>query len=251
MNNEFGDDDDALNEFSFLGNDRLMIVCDDLKLYSIEDMSQAPQLLMCILLPVGIDFVRPIHDSRPRMQAQQTMWISDPTRRLLSIATYVPSLVFVISTKTFFDPDLLERKAAAIPWKDWGPSNTRVFWYRRRCEFCVSDNRVLEPFSVSHAGEYRLRMMDFSPLAVIRRQDLGRVVQEPSTIVLASGAESITSSLPYVEVVSDRKFSEDDIEDIDVDRDRIYLFKRVSSYHFSSTSENTEFIQDQYEVIHI
>src|SRR6267154_5441573 len=237
MNNEF----EELSEFSFLGNDRLVIVCDDLKLYSIEDMSQAPQLLMCLLLPVGIDFVRPIHDSRPRMQAQQTMWISDPTHRLLSIVTYIPSLVFVISTKTFFDPDLLERKAAAIPRKDWGPSNTRVFWYRRHCGVCVSDNRVLELFPVSHAEGYRLRMMDFSPLAVIRLQGLGRVVKEPSTIVLASGEESITSSLPYVEVVSDRKFSQDEIGEIDVHKDKIYLFKKVSSFHFSSTSKNTEF----------
>lgn len=43
--------DDSM-DFCFLGRDRLLIANYSLKVYSIEDMSQAPQLLACFLLPV-------------------------------------------------------------------------------------------------------------------------------------------------------------------------------------------------------
>ncbi|KAG0700144.1 hypothetical protein DFH29DRAFT_1001408 [Suillus ampliporus] len=69
--------------------------------------------------------------------------------------------------------------------------------------------------------------MDFSPLAVERRQGLGRVAKEPSTIKITEFwlskkgvAESLTTSLPYVEVVSDRTIGNNRIW---VDKDRIYL----------------------------
>lgn len=77
-------------------------------------------------------------------------------------------------------------------------------------------------------------MMDFSPLAVTNRRDLGRVVKEPSTIVIHSDdwidrpAESLTTSLSYVEVMLDRRFGSADSELVDVwvDHDRIYLLNR-------------------------
>jgi len=92
-------------------------------------------------------------------------------------------------------------------------------------------------------------MMDFSPLAVQRRQGLGRVVKESSTIALEfwgrppSDERSVTMSLPSVEVVSDRKFYESDLVQIWLDKDRIYLCNAsmVGSSHFSSKSENTDF----------
>ncbi|KAG2357744.1 hypothetical protein BDR07DRAFT_349808 [Suillus spraguei] len=39
-------------DFCFLGNNRLLVVVDDLKLYSIENMPQTPQLLAHFLLPI-------------------------------------------------------------------------------------------------------------------------------------------------------------------------------------------------------
>ncbi|KAG2030724.1 hypothetical protein BDR03DRAFT_974250, partial [Suillus americanus] len=53
--------------------------------------------------------------------------------------------------------------------------------------------------------------MDFSPLTVTNRWGLGRVVKEPSTILdfdewTDRPAKSLTTSLPYVEVILDRKF---------------------------------------------
>jgi hypothetical protein len=68
--------------------------------------------------------------------------------------------------------------------------------------------------------------MDFSPLAVTNRRGLGRVVKETSTINFTGKfAESLTisTSLPYVEVVSDRKFSFDKLKAMWIDKDRIYL----------------------------
>jgi hypothetical protein len=82
---------------------------------------------------------------------------------------------------------------------------------------------------------YSLHMMDFSRSAVVRRQDVGRVVTEPSTIkvyveevteeVPVMVVLMLTTSLPYVEVVSDRKFGFDDLDKIWVQQDRIYLLK--------------------------
>lgn len=78
---------------------------------------------------------------------------------------------------------------------------------------------------VEEYPNYLLHMMDFSPLAVERRQGLGIVVREPSTIEIPELEETLTTSLPYVEVVSDRIFGVDQVMDIWVDKDRIYLPK--------------------------
>ncbi|KAG2035006.1 hypothetical protein BDR03DRAFT_963431 [Suillus americanus] len=74
--------------------------------------------------------------------------------------------------------------------------------------------------------------MDFSPLAATNRRGLGKVVTKPSTLTLnAADLESIrngceerlTTFLPYVKVVLDRKFANSVLENIWIDKDRIYL----------------------------
>jgi hypothetical protein len=115
----------------------------------------------------------------------------------------------------------------------------------------IGGNRVLLMFPtvdqlpdgaprVRPAMKCRLHMMDFSPLAVARRQGLGRVVKEPSTVQLAASANLVTS-LPYVEVVSERTYSYDDgvLLQIWIDNDRIVLLTNdtgVGAPHFSSKS---------------
>ncbi|KAG1864417.1 hypothetical protein F4604DRAFT_1928868 [Suillus subluteus] len=221
-------------DFCFVGNDRLLMASDELKLYSIEDMSREPQLLACYLLPFPVASMRchlPINDiahgSQMQMQAQQTMWTSDPEHRLLCYATFRPRLVFVISTHIFFDLDseCVGEKAVTIPWQNWGPTNTRVFpdsW-----KLCVSGNRVLQAFPAGSRSQYRLHMMDFSPLAVERRQGLGRVVREPSETEIHKQGKALITSLPYVEVVSDIVFDAVELIGMWVDRDRIYLAKMM------------------------
>jgi hypothetical protein len=66
-------------------------------------------------------------------------------------------------------------------------------------------------------------MMDFSPLAVERRQSLGRVVKEPSTVEMTESGDKLTTSLPYVEVVSDRSFRIGELRGMWIDRDKIIL----------------------------
>lgn len=110
-----------------------------------------------------------------------------------------------------------------IPWQNWGPTNTRVFpapW-----KICVSGNRVLQVLHAGGTSGYRLRMMDFSPLAVERRHGLGRVVREPSVTEIYEPEKTLTTSLPYVEVVSDRVFDAVILLGMRIDRDRIYLAK--------------------------
>jgi hypothetical protein len=166
-------------------------------------------------------------------QALQVTWISDPEHRLLALETRSSDLYFVISTRIFFEPDFVDSEgpAATIPWRSWGPSNTRVFPHEFSCRLGVSGSRAVHAFAAddtevndrgdSIATEYRLHLMDFSPSAVKRhhQQGLGRIVNEPSTV------ENITTSMPYVEVVSDRTFSNGEFIETWLDRDKLYLLK--------------------------
>lgn len=227
-------------DFCFLGNNRLLVVDDDLKLYSIENMPQTPQLLARFLTPVHFLNVRcflpvdHIEDSSPQTQAQQIMYTSDPQNRLLCIKTR--HQVYIISTRIFFNLDRMTA-ATSIPWECWGPSNTRIFAHSNGCKTRVNGNRVLQVSSVNTLasgliGEHILHMMDFSPLAVTNRRGLGRVVKEPSTIGIDANndgvATSLTSFLSYVEVIFTRKLgsAESVLADVWVDKDRIYLLNR-------------------------
>ncbi|KAG1758148.1 hypothetical protein EDD22DRAFT_1000165 [Suillus occidentalis] len=203
-------------DFCFVGNDRLLLVSDDLKLYSIEDMSRKPQLLACYSFPFPVKRIQCFqpttdiaHGSQMQMPAQQTMWTSDPEQRLLCCVVFHPSprLAFAISTKIFFDLDSerVGEKAVMFPWEKWGPTNARLFQ---------------DPWS-----RYRIHMMDFSPLAVERRQGLGLVVKKPSTIEIYELGKTLTTSLPYAEVASDRVFDAIELIGMWVDTDRIYLAK--------------------------
>ncbi|KAG2358931.1 hypothetical protein BDR07DRAFT_1379060 [Suillus spraguei] len=167
------------------------------------------------------------HSTTSNMQAQQTMWTSDPEHRLLCYITLRPCLVFVISTRVFFNlnSEPVGEKAMTIPWQNWGPTNTRVFpdsW-----KVCVSGNRVLHAFPAGTRSRYKLHMMDFSPLGVERRQGLGRVVREPSAAKIHEPGKTLITSLPYVEVVSDRVFDAIELIGMWIDRDRIYLAKMM------------------------
>ncbi|KAG1855330.1 hypothetical protein DFJ58DRAFT_745488 [Suillus subalutaceus] len=226
-------------DFCFLENNRLLVVIEDLKLYSIEDMAQAPQLLACFLPPLLLSNVQCLfpmddieHSAHLQTQARQMMYTPDPANQLLCLIA--SDLVFIISTRIFFVLDGIA-VAMPIPWNHWGPSITRVLEHPNpsRCKIHVRGNRVLQSFKAdAGSGQYVLRLMDFSPLAATNRRGLGRVVKEPSTIVIAkstvrSGA-SLTTSLPYVEVVSDRRFEE--LQNIWLERDRICLLNLFWEY---------------------
>lgn len=226
-------------DFDFLGDNRFLFVNGGLKLYSIEDMSLPPQLLACFRMPVPLENIQclfPMTDidnsSQPRMQAQQTIYISDTKQRLLCIIASTP--VFIVFTRFFFD--LHEMVVATpIPWNRCGPRNTRMFdhddkYYR----VYVFGNRVLQTFPVNSSvdryymeTEYMLRMMDFSSMAVTNRRGLGRVMKEPSSVQCSVPGkfEVLTITLPYVEIVWDRKFGFGQLEDIWLDRDSICVIK--------------------------
>jgi hypothetical protein len=167
------------------------------------------------------------------------MYTSDPQNRLLYILTEAGH-IYIISTRTFFN---LDGRAAAmpVPWECWGPSNTRIFAHRNECKVRVCGNRVLKatPFGISGGlPQFFLQMMDFSPLAVTNRRDLGRVVKEPSTIVMHSDdwsdrpVEILTTSLSYVEVELNRRFGSSDsgLVNVWVDHDRVYLLNSKYNY---------------------
>lgn len=163
------------------------------------------------------------------MQAQQPIYISDTNQRLL--CTIPSTSVFIVSTSIFFDLDGMV-VATPIQWNRWGPPNTRIFDHDDERRVHVSGNRVLQTFPVDSSVdryhmEYMLRMMDFSSLAVTNRWGLGRVVKEPSSAQCSvlGKFEVLTTTLPYVEIVRDRKFGSGQSEDIRLDRDRICVIK--------------------------
>ncbi|KAG2107448.1 uncharacterized protein F5147DRAFT_205841 [Suillus discolor] len=228
--------------FCFLGNDRLLVVADNLKLYSIKDMSETPRLLACFLLPFPLvdteHYLPPMHGSQLRTQAQ-SVYTSDPEHRLLCLTSSIDKpMICLISTKVFFDID--EATAITlIPWNHWGPRHVRIFEQKVADVSTithVSGNRVLladKMMSERYVEYYKLRMLDFSPLAVTNRRGLGRVVKERSTVTVAVQRGSwddksmyyhhstVETALPYVEVV-DWKIS-GPLQDVWIDGDRIYL----------------------------
>ena len=196
-------------------------------------MSQAPQLLARFLLPFSAVVYLHLpaegepHSPTLQMQTRQTIYTSDPKHRLLCLDIGHPSqfFVFIVSSSIFFDLDVLETMAAPIPWETWGPSNSRVFLHQHPCSG-LSGNRVLLFLPVvdkPHRRRYRLHMMDFTPLAVERRQGLGRMVKEPSIIQVPDSDENFMTSLPYVEVASDRIFSSHELYNVWADKDGIIL----------------------------
>ncbi|KAG2111827.1 hypothetical protein DEU56DRAFT_204464 [Suillus clintonianus] len=238
---------DGATDFCFLGNDRLLIFDEKLKLYSIENMSQAPQFLACFLVPITTftigctECALPMDGStQPQMQTEQTMWTSDPKNQLLKLRFDIfrpPSLdrsipfdsifIFIISTRIFFNTGFSGDMKVGIPWKEWGPSNSRAFRMNSSC-VGVSGNRVLLASSANvYGAEHELQVMDFSPLAVERRKGLGRVVKGPSTLEISkpkSGEEAtFTTNLPYVKVVLNKTFGGVPICRIWIEQDRIYI----------------------------
>ncbi|KAG2356894.1 hypothetical protein BDR07DRAFT_416010 [Suillus spraguei] len=177
--------------FCFLGNNRILVVADNnLKLYSIEDISKTPQLLACFLSPLPLSYIQcllPMDDIEHRSlsHVQQTMYTPDANHRLICLIASFPTRVFIISTRVFFNIDGTAA-ATPIPWNHWGPSNARIFEHHYSCKVHVSGNRVLQAFPVDasalNLNEHVLHMMDFSPLAAMNRRGLGRVVKETSTI---------------------------------------------------------------------
>ncbi|KAG2105789.1 uncharacterized protein F5147DRAFT_701915 [Suillus discolor] len=230
-------------DFCFLGNNRFLTIRNlYLYLYSIEDMSQAPTFLAGFLMPISapmyIWYVGPTddiaHGPQPQTEAHQILWTSDPEHRILFFVTDLHRVAFAVSTKIFFNLDPFKETLEEIPWEQWGPPNTRGF--NPASSFGASGNRVFQAVPVlgataddgSAVKKYSSHMMDFSPLAVQRRQGQGRVVKEPSTIVVEN--ESITTSLPYVEVLLDGEYSADahNVVKIWVDGSELYVPRLAS-----------------------
>ncbi|KAG1824312.1 hypothetical protein EV424DRAFT_1395362, partial [Suillus variegatus] len=231
--------------YCLLGNDRLLVIADDLKLYSIKDMPETPRFLACFLLPfplVDTEHSLPaMYGSQLRTQAQ-SVYTSNSEHTLLCLASSIDEpMICLISTKVFFDID--EATAITpIPWNYWGPRHVRIFEQKVAHVSMithVSGNRVLlaDKMMSERHEYYKLRMMDFSPLAVTNRRGLGRVVKERSTVTVAIHCgfnfewddeskcyhySTVETALPYVEVVSDRKIS-GLLQDVWMDGDRIYL----------------------------
>ncbi|KAG1760924.1 hypothetical protein EDD22DRAFT_47872 [Suillus occidentalis] len=227
-------------DFLFLGNDRLLVITDNLHLYLIEDMSQAPELLAHFLMPFPLRLqchlpMGDIEHSQTHMQAQPTMYTSDPAHRLICLTAYSPDAsfyygtqVFIISTRIFFDLDGMT-VATSIRWEHWGPSNVRIFTHPHGSRVHISGNRVLQALRVpvgSGDSEFILHLMDFSPLAMTNSRGLGQVVNEPSTIEVFTrktgrrSRRSLTTSMPYVQVVSSNRNLKSSDSNLDKHMDR-------------------------------
>lgn len=254
-------------DFCFLGNDRLLIVADDLEVFLMEDLKMSRRMAR-FKLPLPLQCIQchfPMDDiEQMQTQPQTVRYTPDPKHQLLCLAASygTASLVFIISTRIFFDLDEVA-ETMTIPWIQWGPSNTRVFQYPYRGKVHVNGNRVLQAFAISgpdtRPGEYGVRLMDFSPIAGTNRQGLGRVVKESSTIEMSPVMDdtvkeenlTITTSLPYVEVVSKRKFSVRELLDIWLDKDRIYLLNANWTHVAAGSTSYPTWESNRLEVIDV
>ncbi|KAG2121426.1 hypothetical protein DEU56DRAFT_927422 [Suillus clintonianus] len=169
--------DNNVNDFCFLGNNRLLVAIDMLELYSFEDMSQTPQLLARFVMPFQLLEIECIlsTDDIAHTPQMPTACTPDLRHQLLclnaSCATSTAQYqVYVISTRIFFDFDGTMIEAPEIPWNHWGPSNARFFQHPFPPRIRISGNRVLQ---ANFFGWPSIHMMDFSPLAVTNRQGLG------------------------------------------------------------------------------
>jgi hypothetical protein len=198
-------------------------------------MSQAPELLACFLmpLPLVLEYHLLMGDAespQPHMQAQPTMYTSDPAHRLICFTAWRHvDYVFIISTRIFFGLDAMAA-ATPIPWEHWGPSNARIFTHSLDTGGVhISGNRVLQALPIGTGeNKFILHLMDFIPLALMNSRGLGQVVKESSTIKIHTNnpnkIENLTTSMPYVQVVfSDRNFKSNELKNIWIDTDRIYM----------------------------
>ncbi|KAG2344394.1 hypothetical protein BDR05DRAFT_989245 [Suillus weaverae] len=136
------------------------------------------------------------------------IWTTNPANRVLCLSDWGSGPFIVITARLFFvniPPlwfDATSEDGLSVPWSPWGPQNGRCFPGRRICGAEGSHVVLFAPVGpYNDQDPVPVRMMDFNPSAVAR--GIGKVVREATTYHrFHRDAMSVTTYLPYVEVVS-------------------------------------------------
>ncbi|KAF8510527.1 hypothetical protein JB92DRAFT_2939190 [Gautieria morchelliformis] len=133
-----------------------------------------------------------------------------------------------------------------VPWENWGPLKTRmmpIHDYRADCH--VYGTRYIRPEALSSANPYRLRMLDFNPLALQRDTSLSpsedesepfsiTIVQDSQPTIIdeheSAFTQRVSTTLPYRDVIGRGIFSDADVM---IDRESVVLLgwgHRVSQW---------------------
>ena len=233
------DDDYTLFDIRFLTKEKLLAVTSrsHIELYNVDNLSTAPQLQARFILPVTpqslfLAFPSVYHStwSCAHFAAQDERWIwtTISADRVICCMSYSPMSIFVISARLFcmdIPPTWFDRNSydgLAVPWSSWGPQNSRCFLQHSNLPFGVGGSRIIRTV-VDDGPWVRMHMTDFNPSAVAR--GIGKVVREPTTfpVSMSSFTEDVTTYLPYVEVVNDRRFPRL-IDRVILDEERVLMF---------------------------
>jgi hypothetical protein len=131
------------------------------------------------------------------------------------------AFTFYANIGTFLKSTFPYPSQTPVPWKTWGPQNTRWFqeiygvaWANASYGYRAVDAVPSDESDFDEASERKLRVRDFNP-SVVRRCAYGQVekgwmcraVTTPST-TFTNGAyeEDVISSLAYTEVISEETF---------------------------------------------
>ncbi|KAG2036337.1 hypothetical protein BDR03DRAFT_983110 [Suillus americanus] len=208
--------DYALTGIQFLNAERLLVMVGlgYIKVHDIRDLCQVPTRLAMCELPGGdlsiVSLTVP-HDSPSCAgHASQTHFI--PCFIIISPRAFDAHL-----TPLFMDSD-------PVAWEIWGPSNCCSFVLDKHHHlFAVVGMRFAwsAPISNTQGTSIQLHVANFNPSAVAR--GIGWVINDPVT-TSAFGNDAVTTSLPYVEVVSSQVYPLSCISCIMLDEERLLLF---------------------------
>ncbi|KAG2031222.1 hypothetical protein BDR03DRAFT_1016308 [Suillus americanus] len=145
--------------------------------------------------------------------------------RLICVKTrFVPR--FIVISPRAFDAHMtpLFMDCDPVAWEIWGPTHCRSFVLERRHHlFAVGGMRFAWSAAISdtQGTSIQLHLADFNPSAVAH--GIGRVIHDP-VMTSAFSNDAVTTSLPYVEVVSSQCYPLGCISRIILDEERLLLF---------------------------
>ncbi|KAG1886451.1 hypothetical protein F4604DRAFT_1675367 [Suillus subluteus] len=218
----------------FLNAERLLVMAGlgYIEVYDIKDLCQVPKRLAIFELPCGglsivsstASYLSP-SCVRHVSAGNQWIWKTNTMDRLICVKTRFTPRFIVISPRAFdayMTP--LWMDSDPVAWEMWGPTNCRCFLLDKRHDiFAVGGTRFAwsAPISNTQDTSIQLHVADFNPSTVVR--GIGRVIHEPVTTSVFID-DAVTTSLPYVEVVSSQVYPTGCISRIMLDEERLLLF---------------------------
>ena len=236
-----------LDEIRFLTKEKLLALTSfgHIELYDIKDMSMSPQLQARFVLPDSVSQFRYPSDfhsastcARITTTDERWIWTTNPADRVISVVTsdktnlIISARIFFMDIpSTWFDATSVDGRS--VPWLLWGPQYSRSF-PRKTLAFGIGGSRVIWAVPIPNSKTdklFRLHMTDFNPITVAR--GIGKVFRGPTLFKSSRGSPTVTTCLPYVEVVNQRIFKAS-VCKIVLNEDKLVVYTK--KYEFGDVS---------------